>query len=96
MIARANKRLIKNRNKKAHNMAKNIFAHVYGAVDIFTVCIDVALVMALYPTIKGFITAAEGNMSAAEVVLAGLIPLVLIIALVYTVGTQLNLFKKRK
>jgi hypothetical protein len=77
-------------------MAKSIFAHVYGAVDIFAVCIDVALVMALYPTIKGFITAASGNMSAAEVTLSGLIPLVLVIALIYTVGTQLGLFKKRK
>jgi hypothetical protein len=55
-------------------MAKNIFSHAVGAFDIFSVIIDVALVMALYPALKGFITNASANMTAAEVAISALIP----------------------
>lgn len=76
-------------------MAKNIFSHLVGAFDIFGVVIDVALVMALYPTIVGFIDAAEANMSSGEIALAGLLPLVLVIALVVMVGKQLGVIGKK-
>lgn len=74
-------------------MAKNPFSRVVGAMDIFGVVIDVALVMALYPTIVGFIDAAEANMTAGEVALAALLPLVIVIALVVTIGKQLKIIK---
>jgi hypothetical protein len=57
---------------------------------------SVALVMALFPTIKGFLTASAGNMTAGEVALTALIPLVLVIALVVNVGRQLGIIKGKK
>jgi len=53
---------------------ENILGSFAGAFDIFSIAIDVALVMALFPTIQSFISGASGNMTGAEVVLAGLIP----------------------
>lgn len=77
-------------------MAKNIFSYVAGGADIFGVAVDVALVMALYPTIKGFVTTANANMTAGEVAISALIPLVLVIALVVNVGRQLGIIKGKK
>lgn len=74
-------------------MKHNIMADMLGAFDIFSVVIDVALVMALYPALKGFIATASSNMTATEVAISALIPVVLILALVYGVARQSGLFK---
>jgi len=75
---------------------KDIRRDVLGAVDIFSVAIDVALVMALFPTIKGFINAASENMTATEVAISALVPLILVLALVYALAVQTGLLKHKK
>jgi hypothetical protein len=72
-------------------MKHNIMADMLGAFDIFSVVIDVALVMALYPALKGFIGTASANMTATEIAISALIPVVLILALVYGVAKQSGL-----
>lgn len=74
----------------------NMNKSVLGAFDIFSLAIDVALVMALFPAIKGFISAAQGNMTSTELLISGLVTLVIILALVYSVAHQSGLLKKRK
>lgn len=69
----------------------NLLESLRGELNIFSVAIDVALVFALYPAIKGFISSASANMSATEVLISGLIPLVLVLALVYSVAKQSGL-----
>jgi len=66
-----------------------------GVFDIFSVIIDVALVMALYPALKSFIANAGQNMTAAEVAISALIPIVLVLALVYSVARQSGLLGKK-
>jgi hypothetical protein len=77
-------------------MPKNILGDVLGVFDIFSVIIDVALVMALYPALKGFISDASQNMTAAEIAISALIPVVLVLALVYSVARQSGLLKGAK
>jgi hypothetical protein len=72
-------------------MAHNLLNGLRGEFDIFSVVIDVALVLALYPAVKGFIAAASANMTAAEILIVGLIPIVLVLALVYMVAKQTGL-----
>lgn len=69
----------------------NLLDGLRGEFNIFAVCIDVALVFALYPAIKGFIATAAANMTATEVLISALIPLVLVLALVYSVAKQSGL-----
>jgi hypothetical protein len=47
--------------------------------------------MALYPALKGFIASASANMTAAEVAISALVPIVLVLALVYSVARQSGL-----
>lgn len=49
--------------------------------------------MALYPAVKGFISTASTNMSATEVAISALIPVVLVLALVYAAARQTGLLK---
>lgn len=39
---------------------------ILAGFDVFSVAIDVALLFALYPAIKGFIASATPNMTPAE------------------------------
>lgn len=71
----------------------NLLESLQGEFNIFAICIDVALVFALYPAIKGFIASASANMTSAEVLISALIPLVLVLALVYSVAKQSGLMK---
>lgn len=50
--------------------------------------------MALYPALKGFIATASANMTAAEIAISALIPVVLVLALVYSVARQSGLLNK--
>jgi high-affinity K+ transport system ATPase subunit B len=77
-------------------MKHNLIGELCGAFDIFSVAIDVALVFALIPVIKGFISTASNNLTATELVLSALVPLVLILALVYVVAHQTGLMGKKR
>jgi hypothetical protein len=77
-------------------MKTPILRDVLGGFDIFSVALDVALVMALFPVIKSFVSAGQDNMTATETLISGLITLVLILALVYSVAHQSGILKGRK
>mgnify|MGYP001321699409 CR=1 FL=1 len=77
-------------------MRNSILRDVLGGFDIFGTALDVALVMALFPVIKTFISGASGNMTATEVIISGLVTLVLILALVYNVAHQSGILRKHK
>ena len=69
----------------------NMLESLNGEFDVFSVAIDVALVFALYPAIKGFIAVAAANMTPTEVLISALIPLVIVLALVYSVAKSTGL-----
>jgi hypothetical protein len=76
-------------------MAYNVYKDVLGGFNVFAACISVALVMALIPAIKGFITSASGNLTATELAISALVPLVLILALAYSVANETGMLKKK-
>ena len=54
-----------------------------GAINVVAVLIDIILITALIPIMKTFISDAEGNRTATEYVLLGLVALFLILGVVY-------------
>lgn len=74
---------------------KSLLKSTRGAMGIFSIVIDVVLVVALIPVIKAFIAGAE-NMTATETVILGLITLFLVLALVYNIGKQSGLIHGKK
>lgn len=69
-----------------------MFKGIRGAVKITDVVVDVALVSALIPVIKTFISDTN-NLTASETLLLGLTTLFIIIALVVAVVRQAGLRK---
>ena len=65
-----------------------------ASIDITSVVVDVALVVALIPVIKTFISNAT-NLTASEVTLLGLTTLLIVLALVVSVVKQSGLGSKR-
>lgn len=73
---------------------KSMLISCKGAVDITGVVVDVALVVALIPVIKTFISDAD-NLTATETLLLGLVTLFIVLGLVVMIGKQTGLIKKR-
>lgn len=73
---------------------KSMLISCKGAVDITGVVVDVALVVALIPVIKTFISDAA-NLTATETLLLGLVTLFIVLGLVVMIGKQTGLIKKR-
>lgn len=76
------------------NLMKSFLNSSKGALDITTVVVDVVLVSALIPVIKTFIADAQ-NLTATEILLLSLVTLFIVLALVYSVGTQSGLIKRK-
>ena len=74
-------------------MMRKLIGSIRGAMDITSVVVDVALVVALIPVIKTFIAGAT-NLTATETALLVLVTLFIIIALVVSVIRQSGLSKK--
>lgn len=72
-----------------------ILNDIKGAMDITSVVVDVALVVALIPVIKSFISNAQ-NLTATEITLLTLVTLFIVIALIVNVIRQSGLAGKRK
>ena len=66
-----------------------------GAMNITAIVVDIALVTALIPVIKTFISSAT-NLTATETVLLALVSLFIIIALVVSIINQANIGHKGK
>lgn len=66
---------------------------VKGSIDITGVVVDVALVVALIPVIKTFISGAE-NLTASETVLLSLVTLFIVIGLVVAIIKQTKVGRK--
>lgn len=73
---------------------KSLMHGTRGAIDITSVVVDVALVVALIPVIKTFVSDAT-NLSATETLLLGLTTLFIIIALVVAIVRQAGFGHKR-
>ena len=67
---------------------------VKGAINITGVVVDVALVVALIPIIKQFISDAT-NLSSSETLLLGLVTLIIVLALVFNIAKQSGLMKNK-
>lgn len=76
------------------NIIKKMFGETKAALNIMSVAIDVALVVALIPVIKTFIGEAT-NLTSAETVLLGLTTLVIVVALIYSVVKQSGLMHNK-
>ena len=67
---------------------------IKGAMDITSIVVDVALVVALIPVIATFIANAT-NLTATQTTLLGLTTLFIILALVFNIGKQSGLIGKK-
>ena len=65
-----------------------------AAASIMSIVVEVVLVVALIPVIKTFITSAE-NMTATETALLALVSLFIVLGLIYLVGRQTGLIKRK-
>ena len=75
-------------------LLSKLFKDIKGSVDITSVVVDVALVVALIPVIKTFIGNAQ-NLTATETTLLALVTLFIVIALIVNVIRQSGLAGKR-
>lgn len=71
---------------------QKIIKSVKGALNVSSIMVDVALVVALLPVIKTMISDAV-NLTATETILLGLVTLFIVIALVFNIGKQTGLIK---
>ena len=71
-----------------------MYARVKGALDITGVVVDVVLVVALIPVIVTFISNAT-NLTSTEEMLLSLTTLFIVLALIFNIGKQSGLIKKK-
>ena len=69
-----------------------LISNTKGAMDITSIVVDVALVVALIPVIKTFISDAS-NLTATETLLLSLVTLFIVIAIVVSIIRQSGLKK---
>ena len=72
---------------------KKMFSTSMAAMDIVSTVVNVALVVALIPVIKTFISSAE-NLTATETVILSLVTLFIVLALVVNIVKQSGLTHK--
>lgn len=73
---------------------KTLFRSTRGAIDIVGTVVNVALVTALIPVIKTFISSAS-NLTATETVILTLVSLFIVLALVVNIVRQSGLSYKK-
>ena len=66
-----------------------------GSMDVSSVVVDVALVVALVPIIKTFISDAD-NLTTSETALLGMVTLFIVLGLIFMVGKQTGLIKSKR
>ena len=71
-----------------------MYSRVKGALDITGVVVDVVLVVALIPVIVTFISNAT-NLTSTEEMLLSLTTLFIVLALIFNIGKQSGLIKKK-
>lgn len=75
------------------NILMDILGAVFGGFSLLGVLIDIILLGALYPTIKTALANAQTNMSAGEVAVSAIIPMLIVFALCFAIGKQTGLIK---
>ena len=72
---------------------KNPLAALFGGFSLMSVLIDLLLLGALYPTIKTALANAQTNMTAGEIAVSALIPMLIVFALCFAIGKQTGIIK---
>jgi len=76
------------------NPLAKLISSAKGAMNIAEIVVDVVLVVALIPVIATFIASAT-NLTTTETTILGLTTLFIVLALVFSIGKQAGLIKKR-
>jgi len=76
------------------NPLAKLISSAKGAMNIAEVVVDVVLVVALIPVIATFIASAT-NLTTTETTILGLTTLFIVLALVFSVGKQAGLIKRK-
>jgi len=76
------------------NPLAKLISSAKGAMNIAEVVVDVVLVVALIPVIATFIASAT-NLTTTEETILGLTTLFIVLALVFSIGKQAGLIKKK-
>ncbi|MDD5059417.1 MAG: hypothetical protein PHQ60_16290 [Sideroxydans sp.] len=76
------------------NPLRKLVSSAKGAMNIAEVVVDVVLVVALIPVIATFIASAT-NLTTTETTILGLTTLFIVLALVFSIGKQAGLIKKK-
>ena len=76
------------------NPLAKLVSSAKGAMNIAEIVVDVVLVVALIPVIATFIASAT-NLTTTETTILGLTTLFIVLALVFSIGKQAGLIKKR-
>jgi len=76
------------------NPLAKLVSSAKGAMNIAEIVVDVVLVVALIPVIATFIASAT-NLTTTEETILGLTTLFIVLALVFSIGKQAGLIKKK-